>query len=182
MGDGDVPSCADGCAADGGQLAPAYLDHPKVDMALEGVIEAAGDAIVDFLDADGRVGGLGGTRSDGSLEIGLIGTGEGFAGDANTNEEVFENGVVSAQVVPADVDARGDAVGGVVEVVVAADIHAPEHAARGGGADEGEVARIQRRVADVSGDGVDVEADLGVGRDGRQSEKDDCGKVPELHE
>jgi hypothetical protein len=75
-------------------------------------------------------------------------------------------------------------IAGVEEIIVAAEVEAVEHLGGGVLAEEGEGTGVHYGVAYADGDGVKIEADtgLGVGHDGRQSKKDDCGKVPKLHE
>ena len=74
-GNGGIAAGADGCGADGGQGAVADFEDPEVDMARQGVVDAAEDAVVELADVDGAVWGLGGAVADGDLDIGLEGRG-----------------------------------------------------------------------------------------------------------
>ena len=70
---------------------------------------------------------------------------------------------------------------GVEEVVVAAEVVAVKDLRGGVLAEEGVGAGVGRRVADADGDGVEIEANLGAGRKGRQGEHGDCGNAAKLH-
>ncbi len=73
----------------------------------------------------------------------------------------------------------------MVKVVVSAEVISVEDLGFGVLSEEGVGAGVGYRIAYADGDRVEIEADvtlsLGVGRDGRQSENDDSGKVPKLH-